>query len=142
MVHAARRGHYSFRWLGVWEMPQKRKRSNCSRFLFDLFNYQLKTIIMIQFFLFIIGIICAILNGMLFWKIWTMCNHVKFITETLVDESVSLKKDFINEVEKLHDEIKDSNDFNKAVVGLADRYYDRQNLKLVDFKAMIPNFHW
>lgn len=97
---------------------------------------------MIEFLLFIIGVIVAILNAMLFWKVWNMCNHVKFITESLIDESMSLKRKFISEVEKLHKEVKDSDEFNKAVAELAERYYDRQNLKLVDFKAMIPNFHW
>lgn len=90
----------------------------------------------------IIGLIIVIINIALFTKIWTLCNNVNFITEMLYNESMSLKKDFINEVEKLHDEIKDPDDLKKAINELADRYYEKQTLKVVNFKSMIPNFSW
>ena len=34
MIHARGRGHFSFKVVRCLAMPPKRKRSNCSRFLF------------------------------------------------------------------------------------------------------------
>lgn len=92
--------------------------------------------------MFFVGMITVVINTMLFWKVWDLCNNVNSMYDLLLGEGETLKKRFIDDVEALHQEIKDTDEFNKAVLELADRYYDKQTLKTVNFRAMIDNFHW
>lgn len=88
-----------------------------------------------NFFLWIIGFVVAILNGMLFWKIWGMTNDLK-----------ELKGNIINDVSKLKTKICNRGltnaQLSKRVLELKYTGQGDEAKKLVDQNLMLDVFNF
>jgi nucleosome binding factor SPN SPT16 subunit len=90
----------------------------------------------------VILIIVGIINIILLVKLWGTCNVINAIGDVIIFERENLKGKFIDDVEKLHEEIKDPAEFRKASLELADRYEEKQRIRSNDFKFMLNYFKW
>ena len=90
----------------------------------------------------VIVILSGIINIILLAKIWGTCNVINSIGDVIIFERENLKRKFIDDVEKLHEEIKDPVEFRKASIELAERYEEKQRIRSNDFKFMLNNFKW
>ncbi len=90
----------------------------------------------------VILIISGIINIILLLKLWGTCNVINAIGDVIIFERENLKRKFIDDVEKLHKEIKDPVEFRKASLELAERYEEKQRIRSNDFKSMLNGFHW
>ena len=93
-------------------------------------------------FMEVILIISGIINIILLLKLWGTCNVINAIGDVIIFERENLKRKFIDDVEKLHKEIKDPVEFRKASLELAERYEEKQRIRSNDFKSMLNGFHW
>lgn len=89
-----------------------------------------------------ITIFLAIINIIILAKLWGTCNVINSIGDVIIFERESLKAKFINEVERLHNDIKDPTEFKKAAKELAERYDEKQRIRCLDFNEMLKNFTW
>lgn len=87
-----------------------------------------------EIFLWIIGIVAAILNSMLFWKIWGMTNDLK-----------ELKDSMINDVSKLRTKVCNrgltNSQLSKRVMELKYTGQEDEAKKLVDQNLMLDVFN-
>lgn len=90
----------------------------------------------------VILIISGIINIILLAKLWGTCNVINSIGDVIIFERENLKRKFIDDVEKLHEEIKEPVEFRKASLELAERYEEKQRIRSNDFKFMLNNFRW
>jgi hypothetical protein len=89
-----------------------------------------------------IVIIIGIINIVFFAKLWGTFDVINKIGDVILYERENLKAKFINEVEHLHNDIKDPTEFKKAAKELAERYDEKQRIRCLDFNEMLKNFTW
>ena len=92
--------------------------------------------------MYFVSVLLIIINAIILAKLWGTCNVINRIGDIVLFEHETLKRKFIDEVEKLHDEVKDPAEFRKRSIELADRYDEKQRIRSNDFKFMLNNFNW
>ena len=90
----------------------------------------------------LITIIIGIISLILLLKLWGTCNVINKIGDIILFEHENLRSKFIEDVEKLHKEVKDPSEFRNRAHQLAEQYDEKQRIRSIDFFAMLKNFNW
>lgn len=89
----------------------------------------------------IIAIVWSILNLVLFFKLWGMCNNVSEIKKILLNDDPSWKESFEDDARQIFVNSKDELDFNEQMIVLVDKYKKKGSAKDFDFPSFVSGMY-